>query len=332
MAIAIWSLPNKNTFTATQGELRRCASFSQQNLQNCFVLKPYQSNATFYSIGTKNAHVLNESKTWLKEHLNTPKAINSVLNLPDYIQKVGQAVNALKQEGDFEKVVFSRCKDVAIDGFNFLWLDALRAAYPNAFISLVQDQNLGTWITASPELFLYRKADFFKSFSLAGTKHGKDSDLGKKEEKEQQIVTDFISNAFEQNGLIAEVKKGVEHKAGALTHLLTVLQGNVKDASFSLDNLIEDLHPTPAVGGSPKSKALSFLQQEGYNRELYTGFFGPSENHENFEFYVNLRCAQIFDNAVRFYAGAGITEGSVPSKEFIETEAKMAVLQSVIII
>ena len=40
--------------------------------------------------------------------------------------------------------------------------------------------------------------------------------------------------------------------------------------------LVEELHPTPAVGGLPKAAAVDYiLKQEGYDRSYYTGYLGP---------------------------------------------------------
>ncbi|MGB0429573.1 MAG: chorismate-binding protein, partial [Bacteroidia bacterium] len=248
-----------------------------------------------------------------------------------YIVDLALLTVSFKSNNNLEKVVFSRCRDEPCGGFNFHWLDQLRAAYPNAFISMVSDQNLGTWITASPELYLHRDSSVLKSFSLAGTKFDQNTELGKKEHDEQGIVTDFIIETFEATGLNVEVKNEVEHKAGALTHLLNVVKGTVNQKPFDLPLLFLGLHPTPAVCGYPRKWAKGFINFEGYERELYTGFLGEYKNENEFELFVNLRCAQLFDSHIRFYAGAGITQNSIPEKEFLETEAKISVLKSVLL-
>lgn len=332
MAIAIWSYPKQTHFKAVKGELRKHKLLDTELLKDSFVITPYKHyEQGFYSISNSGAQIIEKTKDWLKKNLGGLRAHEPIEELPEYTSQIDFALFELTTDDNFEKVVFSRCKDQAHGGFNYNWLEQLRSAYPNAFISLVSDENLGTWITASPELYLHRKKSYFKSYSLAGTKFDQNTKLGAKEQEEQGIVTDFIVEAFDACGLDVAVKNGVEHKAGTLTHLLNVVEGQVTDKPFDLQMLFLGLHPTPAVCGFPRPWAKDFLSFEGYNRELYTGFLGEFKSEEDFEFYVNLRCAQIFDSHIRFYAGAGITKHSVPEKEFLETEAKMSVLQSVLL-
>ena len=57
-------------------------------------------------------------------------------------------------------------------------------------------------------------------------------------------------------------------------HLKTDIQAEVEDRN-SISNIIDSLHPTPAVCGFPKEVAKQFiLENEGYNREFYAGFLG----------------------------------------------------------
>ena len=90
------------------------------------------------------------------------------------------------------------------------------------------------------------------------------------------------------------------------------------------------MHPTPAVGGMPKEKAIAFISEnEGYDREFYTGFFGPV-SREDYQLFVNLRCAQWTKEAVFLYSGAGITSSSDPTLEWVEILKKMKTLAAVL--
>ncbi|MFY0674646.1 MAG: chorismate-binding protein [Bacteroidia bacterium] len=332
MAIAIWSYPKQKHFKAVKGDLRKHKLLDTELLKDSFIITPYKHfELGFYSIAKSDAQMVKKAKDWLIQNLTELKQHEPIEELPEYTSQIDFALFELNANDNFEKVVFSRCKDQAHAGFNFHWLDQLRLAYPNAFISLVSDENLGTWITASPELYLHRNESELQSFSLAGTKFGQNTKLGAKEQEEQGIVTDFIVEAFETSGLETTIKNGIEHQAGSLTHLLNVVQGSIKNKPFDLQMLILGMHPTPAVCGFPRQWAKDFINFEGYDRELYTGFLGEFRNENDFELYVNLRCAQVFDSQIRFYAGAGITRHSVAEKEFLETEAKMSVLQSVLL-
>jgi isochorismate synthase len=98
------------------------------------------------------------------------------------------------------------------------------------------------------------------------------------------------------------------------------------------------LHPTPAVGGFPKLNAINFINEnEGYNREYYSGYLGEINYNDNFatDLYVNLRCMQIQKNNDNFqahlYTGCGITKDSIPEKEWFETVNKAMTLKNVLL-
>jgi len=331
MALAIWSYPNQRTFRAVKATPKKLRSFNKLGNQHAFVIAPYELENDFYAIPIKQVRVLEKAHTLLESAQLFQNEIGHRSVLPSYEQQVALAVAELGFEGALEKVVLSRYADEGFGGFNPFWLDHLRKAYPEAFICLVSDDQFGTWLTASPELFLKRRGDFISSFSLAGTKYSSETDLGEKERHEQYIVTDYIRNVFTRNGFDVQVNKNMEQKAGHLTHLLNVVEGMLGAGKLDLDHFIRELHPTPAVGGKPKAWAREFIGFEGYNRELYTGFLGEYQGSGNFELYVNLRCAQVHVDSIRLYAGAGITVNSIPEKERLETEAKMGILKSVLL-
>ena len=94
--------------------------------------------------------------------------------------------------------------------------------------------------------------------------------------------------------------------------------------------MLELLHPTSAVCGTPKTEALNYITRtENYKRELYSGFLGPVNIQKETHLFVNLRCLQVTENRLLFYAGAGITEDSDPEKEWKETEHKCKTLESI---
>ena len=91
------------------------------------------------------------------------------------------------------------------------------------------------------------------------------------------------------------------------------------------------MHPTPAVCGLPKNKALEFLlKNEIHNREFYSGFLGPVNIGKSSALFVNLRCMQLKDKEAVIYVGCGITADSQPEKEWEETQLKSQILLSVI--
>lgn len=117
-----------------------------------------------------------------------------------------------------------------------------------------------------------------------------------------------------------------------MLHLRADISGEIKSNNFSLPNLINKLHPTPATCGLPKELSKEFiLKNENYNREYYTGFLGEI-NKNSTDLYVNLRCMKVSQqkNEVSIYIGGGITKSSIPQKEWEETVVKSEVMKKVL--
>jgi isochorismate synthase len=95
--------------------------------------------------------------------------------------------------------------------------------------------------------------------------------------------------------------------------------------------MLDLLHPTSAVCGMPKTRSQEFLKkQESFQRELFSGYLGPVNMNDETHLFVNLRCMQIQPQHAILYAGAGVTEDSIPEKEWIETQLKCDTLLDVL--
>jgi isochorismate synthase len=117
-------------------------------------------------------------------------------------------------------------------------------------------------------------------------------------------------------------------------HLKTEFTVNMNTTNFPQlgSVMLQLLHPTSAVCGMPLESSLEFLMQhEIYNRELYAGYLGPVNIHNNTHIFVNLRCMQWLGSKAIAYSGAGVTVDSTPQTEWDETEMKMNTLLNVII-
>jgi len=144
---------------------------------------------------------------------------------------------------------------------------------------------------------------------------------------EQQLVTDYVLDKLKPicSMVIAEEVKTI--KAGNLLHLKTQINGEFTNNPSELINV---LHPTPAVCGFPKEASKKFIiENEGYNREYYTGFLGEL-NLPYSELFVNLRCMQLVADTVCLYIGGGITKDSNAVKEWQETVAKTKTIKNVL--
>ncbi len=245
----------------------------------------------------------------------------------DYVQLVQEGITEIKARS-FSKVVLSRKKEIEFESANIVQTFAsLCKKYPNAFVHL-SSSKLGTWIGATPELLLSKKGNIGITVSLAGTKKKEQEGWGEKELEEQDIVTRFIIDSLNTDVKNIRVSNQATVQIGPIAHIKKEIafehEGNVK-------RLIEKLHPTPAVCGMPKNASRAFiLENETYDRELYTGFIGPMDANNNCSLFVNLRCMQVFENKGHLYIGAGITKDSDAVAELEETENKSKVLLSVI--
>jgi len=260
-------------------------------------------------------------------------------NYQDFEGLVEQAVAEI-EKGTIEKVVLSRFKDVEIvDGFSASdFFQAVCDAYPNAFCSLTQIPGEGIWIGASPELLISDNENYFKTAALAGTRKLQDNELlselswTQKEIEEQALVSRYIINCFKKIRLREFDEHGPKTvKAGGLAHLRTEFEVDYNEVQFEglADQMLDLLHPTSAVCGMPLQAAKAFIENyEGYDRDYYAGFLGPVNFDGSTDLFVNLRCLNIAEKRVRFYAGAGITADSNAAKEKAETDLKMETLMS----
>jgi isochorismate synthase len=109
---------------------------------------------------------------------------------------------------------------------------------------------------------------------------------------------------------------------------LTEFIGELNNTNFY--NLLNELHPTPAVCGIPLKEAQRIIDMtEEHERLDYTGFLGPVSPSKSHVF-VNLRSAMIINQNIFLFLGGGITEGSIPEEEWKETELKANTLLDIL--
>jgi isochorismate synthase len=244
---------------------------------------------------------------------------------------VSKGVTAI-QQGEFDKVVLSR-KIVLKERISIVaTFQNLVLTYPTAFRYLFFHPKVGLWMGATPEQLVKINQNQFETVALAGTQlYSENVIWTTKEIEEQQFVTDYIVSKVKNkvNSLIVSDAKTV--KAGSLAHLKSFISGELT-TDFQVNDLIKALHPTPAVCGLPKEKAIDFIMKnERYNRKYYAGFLGEYNKGNQTDLFVNLRCLEVENDVLTIYVGCGITKDSNPEKEFIETENKSMTMRNVLI-
>lgn len=293
-----------------------------------------------------------QSVKWDAELPSFEESSHSDVAFPDneeakehFITLVQKGVDAIKK-GLLNKVVLSREEIVAVPNFDLVSVfTKLLQSYPSAFTYCWFHPKIGLWMGATPEQLLKANKNKFYTMALAGTQTFQgSSDIvwEKKEKEEQQFVTDFILNNLESVTSEVTISSPYTLKAGNLLHIKTDIEGII-DANSNLKEVVSILHPTPAVCGLPKDKAKAFIfENEGYNREYYSGFLGELNKKgidiqkSKTDLFVNLRCMQIkiasdpTMTKAHLYMGCGITKDSIPEHEWKESVNKSMTMKKVL--
>lgn len=144
-----------------------------------------------------------------------------------------------------------------------------------------------------------------------------------KELEEHRIVAHEIERKL--SGFCQDVKATAKEELLRLKHVQHIqgrYQGRVPSGVNQFE-IMEYLHPTPAVGGRPWPAAKKYIEMyERFDRGLYAGPCGLVSD-TNTDLMVGIRSIVIYQDEVHIYGGAGIVAGSKGKNEWIETHNKM---------
>lgn len=245
------------------------------------------------------------------------------------------------EQGTFRKIVLARCATEELSEVIppiELFYKACDL-YPRMFISLVSTSKSGVWLTATPEILLEGKGNEWRTIALAGTmklegenlqSEGENSTWSTKNIQEQRIVATYITECLEQYTSDFHEEGPRTVRAANLVHLRSDFTFSLQD-NRHIGNLLNTLHPTPAVCGLPKKDSFDFIiRNEHTPRRYYSGFIGMLDPDGETHLYVSLRCMNIEGNRYHLYAGGGLLKDSVLEQEWQETEAKMQTMRGVL--
>lgn len=301
--------------------------------EGCFVVAPFDGAAEeTLSIPAERRINLEDSAQLIRESLVRDRALRChpfparSVSESEHGMLVQKIVKEIK-EGNLCKCVAARAerKEGVIDiRASF---EALCQAYPNAFVFLFHTPLSGAWMGASPELLGRRRGRGIESMSLAGTREaGSDEAWGVKNLEEHKIVTQYIVDAFDRNGVEAICEGPVTYAAGPVEHLMTRISGEANSPETA-GRVVRELSPTPALCGFPPKSAKRFIRMsESFDRGYYGGYCGPVRAGGDFDLFVNLRSMTIEENSYCLIAGGGIMAESEPEKEWAETVSKASTL------
>jgi len=245
-----------------------------------------------------------------------------------YYQKINRLLDIFKTgNSDLIKVVFSRIKKVSFSDkvpLINIYKNLLSKNHHNMnFLYSFKDDT--SIIGSTPELILSKLNYKIQSESIAGSNYSNKTNnfiSDKKEVIEQKIVTDYIINFFNKNAVnIKYNDKPNIKKSSNIEHLCTSFSAKLKNDKNILDLLI-DLHPTPAIAGYPKEKAMNMIKDLKEDRGWYGGPIGWIDNNLDGQFYLNIRSGLGVDKKLYLFSGSGITEKSNLEDEWMETEQK----------
>jgi menaquinone-specific isochorismate synthase len=251
----------------------------------------------------------------------------------DWMGLVTEAVRAI-ESGSLDKVVLARTVLVRASSIMepFDLVAVLRDRYPSCRVFGWQESG-ATFLGASPEMLVARQGAHVRLEPLAGSApRGGDAEedrrLGDrllasvKDRHEHAIVVDDAVARLEPFlGSVSRPEDPILQKFPTVQHLATSISGST-DAR--LLTLAEALHPTPAVGGSPREAALALIDKlEGLDRGWYAGGVGWADPAGDGEIALGIRSALVAGDRATLYAGNGIVAGSDPEEELEESRLKL---------
>ncbi len=252
---------------------------------------------------------------------------------------VATAVAAI-HAGDLEKVVLAR--EVIAAAPRELDVNAmvrhLRAAHHGSYVFAIWHRD-SVFIGASPERLVRLDGRDVHTSSLAGSiARGETPEedaanvaalmASDKDREEHEVVRRTLRDALSE--VCDQVSAADEPSLLSLAHvhhLFTPVHARLR-VGQSLLQLVERLHPTPAVGGAPRDAALGFIRlHEQLDRGWYAAPIGWMQRGRG-EFAVALRSALVRGDAASMFAGCGVVADSEPEREYAETLIKLTPMEA----
>jgi menaquinone-specific isochorismate synthase len=270
-------------------------------------------------------------------------AVRYPLVLDDWRQMVAEATGRIRR-GDLDKVVLSRICDVEmtapLDPARII--DTLGSRYPDCYRFLLEIEPGHAFLGATPELLVEVHDSNLHTMALAGSR--KRGATAAEDDRLAQEMMDSPKERHEHALVVEAVRERVKPYARTLDvpdepsifrlqniqHLCTPVRAEL-ETHFDVLDLVGELHPTPALGGSPRRAALEAIAQlEREERGWYAAPVGWVDAQGDGMFAVAIRSAVCAGKQARLYAGAGIVVESDPDKEWDETRLKFSPLLQVL--
>ena len=247
-----------------------------------------------------------------------------------------EAIRAQIASGRFEKIVAARRAVLELDPAPdpVRVLGRLRVLAKTSTRFAVR-RGSACFLGATPERLLSRRGRAVETEALAGSIRSGDAARARElleSRKERGEHAFVVRGLIDSLGPLAE---SIQHPGVPVVrelrhvyHLWTPLRALLNEPHHVLE-LIERVHPTPAVGGLPARAALDWIfRHEPDERGWYAGPVGWFDAEGDGEFAVALRSGVLDGERAHLYAGAGIVGASDALCEWAETRLKLASLVS----
>jgi menaquinone-specific isochorismate synthase len=240
--------------------------------------------------------------------------------------------------GDLRKVVLAQALDVALDRPLSVpdVLARLGETSPDCYRFLVEPDaspDRPSFLGATPERLVTRQGRTVTTGALAGTTGRGDTPAeddwlaeelltDEKNGHEHELVTETIRDQLAP--FTASIRTGERRvrRLETVQHLFTPITATLERDVHVLE-LVEALHPTPAVGGLPPERALATIREtEPFDRGWYAAPVGWVDAAGNGTFAVAIRSALARGDAATLFAGVGIVDDSDPDREWDEMQLK----------
>ena len=276
-------------------------------------------------------------------------SIETSLGRDEYIRAVEVAKNAIAA-GEAIQVVLARRQSFdlpagpdgrTIDGIGLY--RALRRVNPSPYLFFVRTPEFEV-VGASPELLLQVEGDRLTTHPIAGTRPrgatpAEDAILAEqlqrdpKERAEHVMLVDLGRNDLgrvARAGTVTVSKYMEVERYSHVLHLVSHVEARLAAGLDTLDAL-RSVFPAGTLSGAPKVRAMQLIAAaEAERRGLYGGAVGYLGYDGNLDTAITIRSAVLRAGQAHVHTGAGIVAGSVPEKEFEETEHKAAALRRAI--
>jgi menaquinone-specific isochorismate synthase len=197
-------------------------------------------------------------------------------------------------------------------------------------------------IGATPERLIKSSGNRLLTTCLAGSiargrTEAEDAELGVKlindvkNLHEHELAVRMISDTMKRYCVSVEMPdRPILYKLKNIQHLYTPVCGDAAEGVTIL-NVLEALHPTPALGGYPQQDAVEEIRRlERLDRGWYAGPIGWMNRNMDGEFAAAIRSALIQGREASLFAGCGIVGDSDPLSEYHETVLKFQPMLSAI--